>query len=294
MEVIVNDFSLTGQFQSCDEFIDYMLDELCPILDLIIEKQIPFLKKQDFYDNKITEKLSLNDIFQIHNDPAITKIRNYIIKLAYHKPYWGSEARTDKNVNYSYPSKGEEPNCFTETIERKDALFSFPLKEYETERFQCYRNDKALFIQNITGKKTFFDTYLMDDIKNIRYILERYPFEQSVILAEIKGKCYAEEALLNNNLKLEDMQKILMSLPKMIEGMGNGKKNKYWDSLRDEIFEFRIDVSDNRAFRLLFFHNNSIVFVNGFIKKTQKTPKDEIEKAIKIKKDYLYHHTKTN
>ena len=48
MEVIVNDFSLTGQFQSCDEFIDYMLDELCPILDLIIEKQIPFLNKQDF------------------------------------------------------------------------------------------------------------------------------------------------------------------------------------------------------------------------------------------------------
>lgn len=289
MEVIINEFSLTGQFQSCDEFIDYMLDELCPILDLMIEKQIPFLKKQDFYNNKITEKLSLNDIFSINNDPAITKIKNYIVKLAYHEPYWDREIQSDKNVNYGYPSKREEPNCFTEAIEREDTLFSFPLKEYEAERFECYRNDKVFFIKNIIGKKAFLNTYLIDDFKNIRYILERYPFEQSVTLAEIKGRCYAEEALLKNNLKLEDMQKILLSLPQMIGDMRKGKKSKYWDSLRGEIFEFRIDVNDDRAFRLLFFHHNGIVFVNGFIKKTQKTPKDEIEKALKIKRDYIYH-----
>lgn len=287
MEVIVNDFSLTGQFLSCDKFIEYMLDELCPILELMGDKKIPFLRKQDFYGIKITEKLSLHDIFQITNDPAVTKIKQYIIELAYQEPYWDSEVRTDENVNYSYPSKQEEPNCFTEAIERKDALFSFPMKEYQKERFECYRNDTVLFIQNIIGKKTFFDTYLIDDIKNIRYILERYPFEQSVILAEIEGKCYAEEALLKNDLKLEDMQKILLSIPKMIKGMGNGEKNKYWDKLQNEIFEFRMDVSDNRIFRLLFFQKNGIVFVNGFVKKTQKTPKCEIDKAIKIKKAYL-------
>ena len=45
----------------------------------------------------------------------------------------------------------------------------------------------------------------------------------------------------------------------------------------------------NNAVRILYFFivGNSVVFTNGFVKKTQKTPKEEIELAIKYRKDYL-------
>ena len=44
---------------------------------------------------------------------------------------------------------------------------------------------------------------------------------------------------------------------------------------------------------ILFFEKgNKIILCNGFIKKTQKTPKQEILKAIKIKEEYKYENEK--
>ncbi len=55
----------------------------------------------------------------------------------------------------------------------------------------------------------------------------------------------------------------------------------------DGIYEIRVQFS-SQIFRIFcFFDNNKIiVLANAFQKKTQKTPKNEIIKAIKIKKDY--------
>jgi phage-related protein len=38
--------------------------------------------------------------------------------------------------------------------------------------------------------------------------------------------------------------------------------------------------------RILYFKNYFMNFYNGFLKKTKKTPKNEIEKAKRIKKEY--------
>ena len=56
----------------------------------------------------------------------------------------------------------------------------------------------------------------------------------------------------------------------------------------ESIFELRVKQSNN-IIRIFYFFciGNRIILTNGFVKKTQKTPKKEIEKAIKLKKDYL-------
>ena len=61
------------------------------------------------------------------------------------------------------------------------------------------------------------------------------------------------------------------------------------------VFEIRI-LTRNDIFRIFCFFNkqNELVLINGFQKKTQKTPQNEIDKALKIKHDYEnekeYHH----
>ena len=54
------------------------------------------------------------------------------------------------------------------------------------------------------------------------------------------------------------------------------------------IFEVRVEVGSD-IFRVFSFFDkgNLVVLVNGFQKKTQKTPKGEIEKAEKLKQEYL-------
>jgi phage-related protein len=60
--------------------------------------------------------------------------------------------------------------------------------------------------------------------------------------------------------------------------------------LTDEIWEFRTRY-DKQQIRLLAFWDSNlksiIVCTHGFVKKTQKTPKSEIKKALEFRKKYL-------
>ena len=64
---------------------------------------------------------------------------------------------------------------------------------------------------------------------------------------------------------------------------------KYFEHMTgtDGLFEVRVELGSN-IFRIFAFFDkgNLVVLGNGFQKKTQKTPKQEIEKALKIKKEY--------
>ena len=56
----------------------------------------------------------------------------------------------------------------------------------------------------------------------------------------------------------------------------------------DRIFEIRVEVGSD-IYRVFSFFDKGqlIILVNGFQKKTQKTPKKEIELAEKLKKQYF-------
>ena len=57
--------------------------------------------------------------------------------------------------------------------------------------------------------------------------------------------------------------------------------------IREGIFELRTDYKSNiyRVF-FIFDEGNIVVLFNGFQKKTQKVPSNEIDKAIKIREAY--------
>ena len=64
---------------------------------------------------------------------------------------------------------------------------------------------------------------------------------------------------------------------------------KYFDHMTGTkgLYEIRVEVGSN-IFRIFSFFDkgNLVVLGNGFQKKTQKTPKQEIDKALKIMEEY--------
>jgi len=66
--------------------------------------------------------------------------------------------------------------------------------------------------------------------------------------------------------------------------------SKYFKSIKGSkgLFEIRVH-SRNDAHRIFCFldENRHVVLLNGFQKKSNRTPRREIEKAIKLKKDYF-------
>ena len=63
---------------------------------------------------------------------------------------------------------------------------------------------------------------------------------------------------------------------------------KFVKFIKDGLFELRAEYNGNiyRVF-FIFDDGNIVVLFNGFQKKSQKTPSDEIKRALKIKEEYL-------
>lgn len=62
---------------------------------------------------------------------------------------------------------------------------------------------------------------------------------------------------------------------------------KFFKYIEEGIYEIRVEVGTN-IFRVFCFFDDGqlVVLMNGYQKKTQKAPKNEIEAAKKIKKEY--------
>lgn len=98
-------------------------------------------------------------------------------------------------------------------------------------------------------------------------------------------KKYFFEFFDNQNQKVRD--KIIWTL-KIIETVDK-IPSEYFKHLEgtNGLYEIRVQIGNN-IFRVFCFFDEGklVVLTNGFQKKTQKTPKKEIEKALKIKMEY--------
>lgn len=74
----------------------------------------------------------------------------------------------------------------------------------------------------------------------------------------------------------------------ILKADGTIVREPYSKHLEDGIFEIRAQVgSDISRVLYFFFVDRRIILTHGFIKKTQKTPPSEIERAKKYRAEYL-------
>ena len=99
------------------------------------------------------------------------------------------------------------------------------------------------------------------------------------------GNCPVEDFILEQNNKMQ--AKIFKNL-ELLECRGNELREPFSKHIEDGIFELRSKVS-NDITRIFYFFviGQKIILTNGFVKKTQKNPKSEIELAKKYRNDYL-------
>ena len=80
----------------------------------------------------------------------------------------------------------------------------------------------------------------------------------------------------------------MVGLMEILEEKGYSLREPYSAPLEDGIFELRAVQGSNISRALFFFYvEGRIVITHGFIKKTQKTPRAQIELAKKYRADFL-------
>lgn len=109
----------------------------------------------------------------------------------------------------------------------------------------------------------------------------------------IAYKKYFENFLLQQPTKVQDK---IFKIIEAIETLERVPAN-YLKSLVGvkDLYEVRIQLGSNiwRVF-CFFYEDKLVILLNGFQKKTQKTPKDEIIKAERLMQDYFNEKKKHN
>jgi len=95
----------------------------------------------------------------------------------------------------------------------------------------------------------------------------------------------AKDFILSLDIKMR--AKMLRTI-ELLQKNGNMLREPESKALDDGIMELRAKVGTDISRVLYFFVvGRKVILTNGFIKKTQKTPKEEIERAKRYRKDYL-------
>lgn len=84
------------------------------------------------------------------------------------------------------------------------------------------------------------------------------------------------------------MKAKILGLIDVLEEKGMQLREPYSKHLQDGIFEIRAKVgTDITRVLYFFYYGKRIILTNGFVKKTQQTPKNEIKLAKSYRKDFL-------
>lgn len=98
------------------------------------------------------------------------------------------------------------------------------------------------------------------------------------------GTYPAEEFIISQDVK---MKAKLFRLLELLESNGNELREPYSKHLEDGIFEIRAKQGTDITRVLYFFAiGRKIILTNGFVKKTQKTPSNEISTAKKYRNEF--------
>lgn len=98
------------------------------------------------------------------------------------------------------------------------------------------------------------------------------------------GDCPIEEFMNFLDIK---MRAKMIGLFELLEEKGTQLREPYSKMIEDGIFEIRCKVGNNISRVLYFFYfEGKIILTNGFVKKTQKTPTEEIKLAKKYRADF--------
>lgn len=106
------------------------------------------------------------------------------------------------------------------------------------------------------------------------------------------GECPVSDFLDSLDKK---MRAKILRLLQLLENNGNELREPYSKPIGDGIFELRAKQGTD-IIRVMYFFviGHRIILTNGFVKKTQKTPTNEVELAKKYRRIYLGREERTH
>lgn len=183
--------------------------------------------------------------------------------------------------------KEENSFCIAEALERNLPVVSFEHEKFKESTIPIKKDELEYTVKNLFNQAILLEIFRENkQISELKYLLLKHSLTKSFGLKH--GKNYFQELVDSCSLSEEDVKVIIDDMGKLIDYTKNGENpGRLTGSIDGKLKEFRTSLSNKREIRFFYFESGrKIIFMNGFLKKTQKTPQEEIDKAKRIMKKY--------
>lgn len=297
MDVILNDYSIDSQFPSVESFVDSLAENTLPTLECLKNCNGRLLKSYETYSRKITDEETIYSFLhsrQFGGFSEIQKLRSLLGEWV-SEPYWEDDSKTEKDstysCKYSETFSGEQPNCFSEALERDGVISSLQHPDFQNDTLELVKNGENHHIYNIYDKKSMGKILFLNDCIGFTELLMCGHNKRKVCFFSKNGKYYADEYFDNGRLSKKDAITIKEDFDLLMTGRENGNVlNRFTDSITHKKMtycEFRCTLSDKKQFRIFYYvDGEKWVFFDSLMKTTSTTPNHVKDQTYDLIKQY--------
>ncbi|WP_313185663.1 hypothetical protein [Sphingobacterium siyangense] len=151
MEILLNELSIHGQFESFEDFQSTALIEMLCFFNLQKDGVTTLLKKSDIYSKQVYRNKSLHDIL-ISKDKEgksdeIRKLKSQLITIIT-DPFWDSHKQCSDQHKYLYLKQDVSNSCLAEAYERDCPIISLKPSNFLADRLDVFKDNNGKSLLN--------------------------------------------------------------------------------------------------------------------------------------------------
>jgi len=173
MEVLINELSLDGQFTMIPQFVESGLIPFVALLKELNTGKNVLLKKQDFWNSRITSTNNLCDVLSQKLD-VTTRFKSILSNLIA-EPFWESSQKHNHKDDYEHNQKKISGTSLAESCEREKIVISFRHTNFSVVKLNISKNKVPINLDNLFSKEHYIEiAYNKKEIDKCEYFEKKF------------------------------------------------------------------------------------------------------------------------
>jgi len=158
MQILLNELSLNGQFESVEDFSENAIPKIISVFKDLGEKDLVY-KKYDFFNQNVTAHQNVHQILTGAASRTFDEIRRFKVYLfnLFEDPYWEESPKHSFDNNYIYQDSDIRGTSLAESCERDLMVLSFLHVDFTTNQLIVTKNVNNIEVENLLDKGDYFE-----------------------------------------------------------------------------------------------------------------------------------------
>lgn len=158
MDILINELSLTGQFDSVEQFVTNALHPLISLLNEVDYSHDLLYKRYDFYNTSVTKTNTIHDVLIGSISRQYDEIRKFKIRIShlFDNPYWEDNRRHSSTCKYLYNGKNVCEQSIAEACERDKIIISFIHPDFSLTELPIIKESEKIVLDNLVNQSHYF------------------------------------------------------------------------------------------------------------------------------------------